>query len=284
MRRRSWVDLDDAAKAIDAEALFSMSLWSVHHLIELALLCSAGAAASGLPPVTERARSAATSAASHQLLERAAAAERGDKTDEAVALLRQAVTVEPANHEARAALADALLARHPDEALVILTELRDARCRACSRAVTDFVGRHDSTEDATVRGKLEALARDAHGRPTRISRAADAVWIAFERKEWTLLAAYVGDETRIKTIGMASDDPNEEVTSVALSRARMRAWFDRQTGLDLHRDEAWSCTDRCCEYWSWNGSRNDVTHYLQRICFDTKGERPILARLEWEAG
>jgi hypothetical protein len=32
-----------------------------------------------------------------------------------------------------------LLERHPDEALAILTELRDARCRACLRAVTDFV-------------------------------------------------------------------------------------------------------------------------------------------------
>ncbi len=248
-------------------------------------MCAAGAAASGLPPVTERARSAATSAASHHLLERADAAERADKTDEAIALLRQAVAVEPANHDARAALADALLARHPDEALVILTELRDARCRACSRAVTDFVARrHDSTDDATVRGKLEALARDAHGRPTRISRAADAVWSAFERQEWRLLAAYVGVRTRIKTIGMASDDPTEEVSSVDLSPARMQAWFERQTGLDLHRDEAWSCTDRCCEYWSWNRSRNDVTHYLERICFDTQGERPILTRLEWEAG
>jgi len=262
-----------------------MSLWSMAGLVELALFCTAGAAASGLPPVTARPKSAAAAAASRQLVERAAAAEREDKADEAIALLRQAVAAEPANHAARVALAASVLERHPDEALAILTELSEARCRACLRAVTDFVGgRHDSTEDATLRGKLEALARDAHGRPTGVSRAADAVWKAFERKEWRLLAPYVGDKTRIKTIGTASDDPAEEVRSIALSRARTRAWFERQAYLDLHRDESWFCTDRCCEYWSWNGSRNDVTYYLERICFDTTGARPILTRLEWESG
>src|SRR3954465_15205778 len=146
-----------------------MSLWCVPGLVELALLCAAGVAASGLPPVTARPRSAATSAASRQLVERADAAERGDKADEAIAVLRQAVAGEPANHGARVALAASLLERHPDEALAILTELRDARCRACLTAVIDFVGRmHDSTDDATVRGALEALARSAHGRTTRV--------------------------------------------------------------------------------------------------------------------
>ena len=64
----------------------------------------------------------------------------------------------------------------------------------------------------------------------------------------------------------------------------MRAWFEIQKGLDLQRDESWFCNDRCCDYWSWNGSRNDVTNYLERICFDMKGARPILTRLEWESG
>lgn len=262
-----------------------MSFWSLPLLVELALFCAAGAAASGLPPVKERPRNAATSAASRQLVRRADAAERADRPDKAIALLRQAVAAEPANHDARVTLAGSLLERHPDEALAILTELRDARCRACLRAVTDFVrGSHDSTEDATLRGELEALARDAHGQPTGVSGAADAVWKAFERKEWRLLAPYVGQKTRIKKIGTASDDPTEGVSVVALSPARMRAWFERQTGLDLHRDEAWFCTDRCCEYWSWNESRNDVTDYLERICFDTTIPRPILTRLEWESG
>jgi hypothetical protein len=166
---------------------------------------------------------------------------------------------------------------------VVATELRDGRCRACLRAVTDFVEAH-STDDENVRRALEALARDAHGRPTRVSRSADAVWKAFERRDWRLLAPYVGDKTRIKTIGTASDDPAEAVRSVALSPARMQAWFERQKGLDLQRDEAWFCNDSCCEYWSSNGSRNDVTNYLERICFDMRGGRPILTRLEWEAG
>ena len=238
-----------------------MTLWSVPGLVELALLFAAGA--SGLPPVTERPRSAATAAASHRLVERANAAERADKTDEAIELLRQAVAAEPANHDARVALAAVLLAQHPDEALAILTQLRDGRCRACLRAVTDFVEGH-STDDATARGALESLARNAHGRPTRVSRTADAVWKAFEQKDWRLLAPYIGDRTRIKTIGTATDDPTEAVRSDALSPARMRAWFERQTSLDLHRDEAWFCNDRCCEYWSWNGSRNDVTNYLEK--------------------
>jgi hypothetical protein len=262
-----------------------MSFWSLPRLVELALFCAGGAAASGLPPVTARPRNAATSVASHQLVQRADAAERADQPDEAIALLRQAVAAEPANHDARVTLAGALLERHPDEALAILTELRDARCRACLRAVTDFVGgRHDSTKDETLRGKLEALARDAHGRSTRVSRAADAVWKAFERKEWRLLVPHVGETVRIKKVGTASDDPAEDRSAVALSPARLRAWFERQRGLDLHRDEAWYCTDRCCEYWSWNESRNDVTEYLERICFDTTVPRPILTRLEWESG
>ena len=224
-------------------------------------------------------------AASRQLIERAAAAERADKADEAIVLLHHAVAAEPAKHNARVALASSVLERHPDEALAILTELRDARCRACLLAVTDFVGaKHDSTDDATLRGKLEALARNAHGRPTGVSRAADAVWKAFERKDWRLLAPYVGDKTRIKTVGTAGDDPAEEVSSVPLSPDRTRAWFEKQAFLDLHRDESWFCSDRCCEYWSWNGSRNDVTSYLERICFDTRGGGPILTRLEWEAG
>jgi hypothetical protein len=262
-----------------------MSLWTLSRLVALALFCAAGAVASGLPPVTTRPHSAATSAASHQLVDRAAAADRADEADEAIALLRQAVAAEPANHDARVALAGALLERHPDRALAILTELRDARCRACLRAVTDFVERrHDGADDATLAGKLEALAGDAHGRRTRISRAADAVWQAIERQEWTLLAPYLGDETRIKTISMASDDPAAGVSSVALSPAKMRAWLDRQTGFDLHRDESWFCSDRCCDYWSWNKSRNDVTSYLLRICFDTTGARPILTELDWEVG
>jgi len=260
-----------------------MSLWSLPALFQLAFFCAAGAAASGLPPVTTRPRSAATSAASHQLVERAGAAERADQADRAIALLRQAVAAEPANHEARAALAASLLERHPDKALAILIELRDARCRACLRAMTDFVWREGArTDDATVRRKLEALASDAHGRPTRVTRAADAVWAAFERKEWRLLAPYVEGPIRIKTTLMAADPT--EVRSLDLSRAAMRAWFETQTGLDLHRDESWFCTDRCCEYWSWSPSRNDVTKYLERMCFDTTSGRPILTRLEWEAG
>jgi hypothetical protein len=258
-----------------------MSVRSVPGLVELAFFFAAGASA--LPPVTTRPRSAATAAASHQLVERADEAERADKTDEAIALLRQAVAAEPANHDARVALADALLEQHLDEAVAILTQLRDARCRACLRAVTDFVERH-STDDATARSALESLASSAHGRPTRLSRTADAVWKAFERKDWTLLAPYIGDRTSIKTVNTATDDPTEEVRSVALSPARMRAWFERQMGLDLHRDEAWFCNDRCCEYWSWNPSRNDVTNYLERLCFDTSSGRPILTRLEWESG
>jgi hypothetical protein len=252
-------------------------------LVELTLLLAAGAAASGLPPVTARPRGAATAAASHGLVERAKAAEREDKADEAIALLRQAVATEPANHDARVTLADALLARQPAEALAILTELRDARCRACLRAVTDFVSVH-SGGDTPVRGALEALARDAHGRPSRLSRAAEAVWKAFERKDWKLLAPYVGDQTRIKTLNMATDDPAEEVSSETLSPAKLRAWFKSREGLDLHRDESWFCNDRCCDYWSWNQSRNDVTNYLERMCFDTSGARPILTRLEWESG
>jgi hypothetical protein len=38
----------------------------------------------------------------------------------------------------------------------------------------------------------------------------------------------------------------------SLSPARTRAWFERQAYLDLHRDESWFCTDRCCEYWWWS--------------------------------
>lgn len=262
-----------------------MPLWFFHALFEVALFCAAGAAASGLPPATARPRSPATLAASRQLVERAGTARRADQGDEADDLLRRAVAAEPANHDARAELAASLLERHPDEALAIAIELRDARCRGCLRAVTDFVARtHDSTNDATVRGRLEALAKEAHGRPSRVSRAADAVWKAFERKDWSRLAPYVGEKSRIETVGMASDDPNDEVSSIVLSPAHLRAWFERQMGLDLHRDESWFCSDRCCEYWSWNGSRNDVTNYLQKICFDTRGARPILTRLEWEGG
>jgi hypothetical protein len=260
-----------------------MSLWSVPGLVELTFFFAASGAAGALPPVTARPKSAVTSAASHQLVERADAAERADNAGEAITLLRQAVATEPANHDARTALAAALLERHSDEALAILTELRDARCRACLKAVTNFVGEH-STDDETVRGALEALAREAHGRPTHVSRSADAVWKAFGRRDWRLLAPYVGDKTRIKTVGTASDDPAEEVMSIALSPARMRAWFERQEGLDLQRDESWFCNDSCCEYWSWNQSRNDVTNYLEKICFDMRGARPILTRLEWESG
>jgi hypothetical protein len=257
-----------------------MALWSVPGLIELAIVC---AAATGLPPVTTRPHSAATSAASRKLVERADAAARDDKADEAIALLRQAVAAEPANHDARTALVGALLERHPDEALAILTELRDARCRACVRAVTAFVEPpNGSTDDAAVRAKLEALANGAHGPPTRVTAAADAVWKAFERQEWKLLAPYVGDKVRIKTTNMATD--TAETRSVALPPARLRAWFKTRTGLDLHRDESWFCTDRCCEYWSWNGSRNDVTEYLERMCFDTTSGRPLLTLLEWESG
>ena len=179
-----------------------MSLWLLPRLVGLALLCAAGAATSGLPPVTARPRSAATSAAAHQLVERARAAER-------------------------LALAASLLEPHPDEALAILTELRDARCRACLRAVTDFVGgAGGSTDDPNVRRKLEALANDAHGRPTRVTRAADAVWTAFQRGEWKLLAPYVGDQTHIITI-VTDTDPTQ-VSTIELSPARMRPWFERQ--------------------------------------------------------
>ena len=257
-----------------------MALWSVPGLIEIAIVY---AAATGLPPVTTSPHSAATSAASRKLVKRADAAARDDKADEAIALLRQAVAAEPANHDARTALAGALLERHPDEALAILTELRDARCRACLRAVTTFLELPNaSTEDATVRTKLEALASDAHGPPTRVTAAANAVWKAFEQQEWKMLAPYVGDKVRIKTTNMAADPA--ETRSVNLSPARMRAWFKTQTGFDLHRDESWFCTDRCCEYWSWNPSRNDVTEYLERMCFDTAGGRPLLTLLEWESG
>jgi len=257
-----------------------MSLWSVPGLIPIALVC---AMATGLPPVATSPHSGATSAASRKLVKRADAAARDDKTDEAIALLRQAVTTEPANHDARTALAGVLLEKHPDEALAILTELRDARCRACVRAVTSFVELpNGSTDDAKVRAKLEALASAAHGPPNRVSAAADAVWKAFEQHEWKMLAPYVGDKARIKTTNTAAD-PNE-TRSVDLSPARMRAWFKRHEGYDLHRDESWFCTDRCCEYWSWNGSRNDVTEYLERMCFDTKSGRPLLTLLEWESG
>ena len=261
-----------------------MSLWSVPGLVELAFLFAAGA--SPLPPVKARPRSAATAAASHQLVERADAADNADKPDEAIDLLRQAVAAEPANHQARVALAAALLdQQHPDEALAILTQLHDARCRACLRAVTDFVVRmHDSMGDPTLRGKLDALVTNVHGRPTPVSRAADAVWKAFERQDWRLLAPYIGDRTRIKTIETLTDDPNEAESSVALSPARMRAWFETQVSLDLHRDENWFCNDRCCKYWSWYQGRGDVTNYLERICFDTSSGRPILTRLEWESG
>lgn len=251
-------------------------------LVPLALLCAAGAVSSGLPPVAERPRNAATAAASRRLVERARAAEEADKVEEARALLRQAVAAEPANHDARLALAASLLETHLDEALAILTELRDRRCRACLQAVTGFVW-HNSA-DETVNAKLEALARSAHGPPSRVSRAADAVWKAFERQEWKLLAPYVGPKTRIKTINMATDNPDEDARSIALSPAAMRAWFETQIGFDLHRDESWFCTDRCCEYWSWDMSRGDVVNYLQKICFDTSGARPILTRLEWESG
>jgi hypothetical protein len=253
-----------------------MTLSSVAALV--ALFCAAD-----LPPVTTHPRSAATAAASRQLVERAGAAQREEKPDEATALLRQAIAAEPANHHARVKLAAHLLERHPDEALAILTELRDARCRACLRAVTDFLER-DSTDDATVRRRLEALAEAAHGRPSRVSRAADAIWKAFEREDWKLLASYLGDEIRIKTLNTAVDDAGGAVSWETLSPAQMRSWFKTQIGLDLHRDETWFCTERCCDYWSWNKSRNDVTNYLEKICFDTKSARPILKRLEWESG
>lgn len=262
-----------------------MSFWSLTGLVELALFCAGGATAIGLPPVRARPKNAATSVASHQLVQRADAAERADRPDEASALLRRAVAADPTNLDARVTLAGSLLERHPDETLAILTQLRDAGCHAGLQAVTDFVGkRHESTADATLRDQLEALARDAHGRITRLSRAADAVWKAFERKEWRLLAPYVREKVRIKTTGTLSDDPGEDVSVATLSRAQMQAWFETQTGLDLHRDEAWYCTERCCEYWSWKASRNDLTNYLQKICFDTTGPRPILTRLEWESG
>jgi len=167
-------------------------------LLVLALLCVVGATASGLPPPTARPKSAATSAASRQLVERAGAASRADQIDEAIALLRQAVAAEPAHHDARVTLAAALLDRHPDQALLILTELRDAACRTCLRAVTDFVWRTNAAlESASLRGRLEALAKDAHGRPTRITRTADAVWTAFERRDWAALAPYVGNRIEL---------------------------------------------------------------------------------------
>jgi hypothetical protein len=249
----------------------------------LALLCVVGAAASGLPPATARPKSAATSAASRQLVERAGAASRADAVDEAIALLRQAVAVEPAHHDARVTLAAVLLDQHPDEALVILTELRDAGCRTCLRAVTDFVWRMTGTpESASVRGRLEALAKDAHGRPTRVTRAADAVWRAFEHRDWAALAPHLGQRTKIE-VTLTAADPAEKTAS-GLSPVEMRAWFDRQTTLHLHRDESWFCTDRCCEYWSWSPSRTDITNYLERICFDTSGPRARLTRLEWSQG
>jgi len=252
-------------------------------LLVLALLCVVGATASGLPPPTARPKSAATSAASRQLVERAGAASRADQIDEAIALLRQAVAAEPAHHDARVTLAAALLDRHPDQALLILTELRDVACRTCLRAVTDFVWRTNAAlESASLRGRLEALAKDAHGRPTRITRAADAVWTAFERRDWAALAPYVGDRTQVEATVTAAD-PAEKTTR-GLSRSEMRAWFARQTTLDLHRDESWFCTDRCCEYWSWSPSRADVTNYLERICFEPTGPRPRLTQLEWSQG
>ena len=201
------------------ESVPSMSIWSVPGLIPIALVC---ATATGLPPVATSPHSGATSAASRKLVKRADAAARDDKTDEVIALLRQAVTTEPANHDARTALAGVLLEKHPDEALAILTELRDARCRACVRAVTSFVELpNGSTDDAKVRAKLEALASAAHGPPNRVSAAADAVWKAFEQHEWKMLAPYVGDKVRIKTTNTAAD-PNE-TRSVDLSPARMPA-------------------------------------------------------------
>jgi len=144
-----------------------MSLWSVPGLIPIALVC---ATATGLPPVATSPHSGATSAASRKLVKRADALARDEKTDEAIALLRQAVATEPANHDARTTLANVLLEKHPDEALAILTELRDARCRACLKAVTGFIQYPNSaTEDAAVNAKLEALAnaaRDANDNRT----------------------------------------------------------------------------------------------------------------------
>ena len=63
----------------------------------------------------------------------------------------------------------------------------------------------------------------------------------------------------------------------------LSAYLKRE-GFDVHRDESWFCTDRCCEYWSWNPSRNDVTEYLERMCFDTTSGRPRLSLLEWKSG
>ena len=93
---------------------------------------------------------------------------------------------------------------------------------------------------------------------------------------------YVGDKVRIRTTNMAAD--TDQTSAVNMSPARLRAWFKIREGLDLHRDESWFCTDRCCEYWSGNGSRNDVTEYLEKMCFDTKSGRPLLTLMEWESG
>jgi hypothetical protein len=135
-----------------------------------------------------------------------------------------------------------------------------------------------------LRDQFEALARDAHGRATRLSLAADAVWRHSSGRNGGYSPAYLREKIRIKTISTLSDAPADDVSVAALSPARMQAWVESQTGLDLHRDQAWYCTDRCCEYWSWNESRNDLTNYLRKICFDTTGPRPILTRLEWESG
>jgi len=84
-----------------------------------------------LPPIALHPKSAASLAESKRL---AAEAETQDDCKN-VTLLRRAIEVEPANHDARMAFANALLEDHPDEALAILTALRTALdntgCREC---------------------------------------------------------------------------------------------------------------------------------------------------------
>jgi len=238
--------------------------------------------AAALPPVALHPKSAASLAESKRL---AAEAARTQDDAENARLLRRAIEIEPANHAARLAFADALLEDHPEEALAILTALRTALvntgCRECLLDLTGLLWNDaERTNDQAVREKLRQLATGVHGSPTRVTAAGEAVWKAFTNGDWRQLAPYLGPMTHVHVAGGLSDRPLDRTER--LSPRALRSWFNRIRGYDLRRGDNWFCDARCCEYWSANPSRGDVWFSLTRACFATTGARPTLIRLDWE--
>ena len=236
-----------------------------------------------LPPIALHPKSAASLAESKRL---AADAETQDDWEK-VTLLRRAIEVEPANHDARMAFAGALLEDHPDEALAILTAIRTALnntgCRECLENFAGFVWNAAEGPNAE---KVKQLASGLHGPPTRVTAAAEAVWKAFTSGEWRQLAPYVGPMTRVHVRNYLTDPAfgGDGDWTKRLSRRALRSFLEERHGYDPTRGDNWFCDARCCEYWTANQGRGDLEARLTRVCFATTGARPTLTRLDWEDG